>query len=260
MAGGEVTYSTNAASPTVLRRAAPQRTRFGLYRAGVLVAPASATYELRSPSSVVVVAEDTATVAADGSLYYDLVALDLPATLAYGEGYVEIWTPTLTGPPEEVRTYRRAATLGRFELAPPLGEAELVAGAYPDLLLHAGGAFGGTFQPILDQAWGHVLRTLWGKGTPGTVVVDAGDLFDWYRELSLTRIFGALYAADANDRWRTLWTDHRDAERAARSALTLRIDLDHEGPAADLGRVSPATAVHVNAAPRRRLRPRWRTP
>ncbi len=257
MAASETVYSTSAGSPVVLRRASDQRTRFAVYRSGAVVEPDTASYELLDAAGGSVVT-DTAEVDADGSVFYDLGSADLPATLDYGEGYVEVWTLTFAGTEGE-RAYRRPAILGRFELAPPLGEAELVAGAYPDLLVQLGTAFGGSFQPILDQAWAHVLRSLWSRGTPSHLILDSGDLFAWYRELALARIFGALYAADPVDRWRTLRADHVAAEELARTAVKVKIDADNSGTAEDLTARATSRAVHVNAAPQRRrsVRRRW---
>lgn len=248
MAADETVYSVPTASPVVLARGRDQRTRIGAWRAGALVAPDDATYALADGAEELV--SGPAVVAADGSVYRDLVAADLPATLAYGTHYVEIWTLAFPGT-EGTREYRRAATLARFELAPPLGEAELVAGAYPDLLRHATGELGGTYQPILDQAWWSVLRRLWATGTPATLVVESGDLFDWYRELALARIFGALYAADPIDRWRDLRDLHLGQVESARAAARLVVDADTDGAADDLGRRSPVLPVHPNRAPSR---------
>ena len=256
MAASETPYSVPAASPVVYARARAQRDTLPVWRAGELVVPTVVGYRLLSPGGTELVAVAGTEVGGIGGV--SLTAEQLPATLGYGQGYVAEWSLTLEG---VVRVYRRAVTLGRFELAAPLGEAELVAGSYPDLLDHATGAFGGSWQPILDQAWSTILRWLWAQGTPATVIVDAGPLFDWYRDLALHRIFSALYAADPTDRWDRLREQHRIAAELGPSRVKLLEDLDSSGTADDLAQRSPARPIHPNAAPRARWgatsRGRW---
>lgn len=248
MAASEILYSVPAAHPVVYCRGRGQRDTLPVYRSGALVAPTVVGYRLLSPTGAELVAGAGTVVDDVGGV--TLASGDLPATLPYGRGYVAEWSLTLDG---VVRVYRRAVVLGRYELPAPLGEAELVAGSYPDLLVHATGVFGGTWQPLLDDAWGHVLRWLWAQGTPGTVIVDPGSLFDWYRELALFRIFSALYAADPLDRWDRLREQHRQGAELARAAVRVLEDRDSSGTQDDLAQRSAAQQIHPNAAPG----PRW---
>lgn len=250
MAASETVYSVSAGLPRVLARGRDQRTRFVLYDdTGAVVVPSSVTYTLLGPGDVEIVT-GPATLTA-GVAHYDLDAADLPDSLDYGERYAEVWAVAFGGT-EGTRPYRRAVTLGRFELAPPLGQAELVAGAYPDLGAHLVGPLAGSLGDVIAEAWAHVLRTCWRQGTPGTVIVESGDLYDWFRELALSRIFAALYAADPLDRWLTLRDDHRAAAKAAAAGVRLVTDTDSSGTADDAGRRNIAGVVHVNGANRRR--------
>lgn len=247
MAASETDYSVPVSSPRVLARERAQTTRLAVYYDGALVAPSAGTYVLVDPGGVERISGAVSIVSSVAQ--YAIAALDLPASLAYGEGYSERWTLTLGG---VARRYRRSATLGRFELAPPLGVAELVAGEYPDL----GAQFvnwSGSLQALIDAEWQTVLRALWRDGTPSDVLVEPSEVFDWYRHAALARIFKSLLGTQDNPRWDRLYQIHTDEARSARSGLRITVDRDRSGVVDSLGGRSLVQPVQVNAAPTSRL-------
>ena len=249
MAAGETDYSVPVGSPLVLARERAQTTRLAVYRSGALVAPtqSGSTYALVDPGGVELVSG--AVTVASSVATYAIAALDLPSSIAYGEGYSERWTLVLDG---IARRYRRSVTMARFELAPPLGEAELIAGEYPDLSAQFAN-WSGSFQALLDAEWQAVLRALWRDGTPADVLVEPSEVFEWYRHAALARVFKSLLGTQDNPRWDRLYQIHADEARSARSGLRVTVDRDRSGVVDDLAGRALVQPVQVNAAPTSRL-------
>jgi hypothetical protein len=151
-----------------------------------------------------------------------------------------------------VRTVRRIAVLGRFELHPPVNESELVAGEYPDLV-EGLGDYGTSLQPFMDTAWAECLRWLWRHGTPSDLLVDASEVYDWYRHTVLARVFKLQAKMLPGDRVETLWRYHDEKAAAAKSGAVPTVDRDRSGLPDSYARAPVAKTVHVNVSPRRRI-------
>lgn len=256
MAGAETTYVVATSSAVVLERGRAQVSRLRVERDGVTVAPTASgsSYALISPAGVEL-SDATVTINGDDIAEVTIPALDLPSTLGYGLGYSERWTLVLDG---VARSYRRGAVLARFELAPPVSQADLVAGEYPDLVQSLGD-YAADLQEIMDGAWGECLRWLWRQATPAQILVEPSDVFDWYRHEVLSRVFKSQFAGRGNnDRARTLWDYHREAAAAAKAALKPIVDRDHSGVQDSLVGEPVARQIHPNMPPSRRTARPWR--
>lgn len=248
MAAGETPFTILCRSQVVLCRERAQVSRIKAYRDGALVVPSAADYELLDAGGNVI-SDEAPSIAVDGTVSVNIPALDLPSTLAFGEQYQERWILTLGGIP---RTVRRIAILARFELHPPVSEEELVAGEYPDLV-EGLGDYGTTLQPFMDTAWAECLRWLWRQGTPSDLLVDASEVYDWYRHTVLLRVFKLQAKMQPGDRIEGLWRYHEEKATAARQGAAHTVDRDRSGLPDSYAREPAAQVVHVNVMPRRRL-------
>lgn len=252
MTASETLLTLPNARPVVLGRERTQVSKMACYRDGVLVAPSAGTLTLKDPAGATVASPTVTIVSSIAQATYS--AGNLPSTLAFGEGYTEWWDLTV----ETVsRPVRRLVTLARFELHPPMTVLDITEGEYPDLEQQLGDysttASGDTqLQTFMDKAWDHCMRRLWRMGSPAVLLVDSGDVFDWYRHETLQRVFKALLTMQANERWRELWEYHRDEARAAKDGLRPVQDRDQTGIPDNKGRQAVVMSVHPNTPPRRR--------
>jgi hypothetical protein len=251
VAGSETIYTIAAGSPVVLVRGRTQVTRIQATLNGAGVSPTGTVeYELSSPGgSVVSTGSGLITIGVTGICTATVPDTDLTDAWAYGEHYQERWTLTLGSVD---RTVRRLAVLGRFELHPPVSEAELVAGEYPDLA-EGLGDYGTTLQPFMDAAWAECLRWLWRKGTPSDLLVDAGEVYDWYRHTVLARVFKMQSKMQPGASLEALWRYHDEQATAAKNGVAPTIDRDRTGQPDSYARKPLAQTVHVNVSPRRRI-------
>ncbi len=247
MAGSETVYTLGyvpLSAPLVLARGRDFVSSVAVMVDGALTAPSAGTYALYAPNGDLV-DDPTVSVVSDVAR----ATVNVPATFAYGEGYREEWTLTVGG---VVRSFRRQATVARFELHPPVLESELVTQEYPDVVRQMGD-FGTSLQGFLDGAWAYCLRYLWRQGTPADVLCEPSDLYDWYRHEGLGRVFKAFYGSQESQRWLELWRYHEAEALKARSALRVTVDRDRDGVADALGKEAVTLQVHTNSAPRVRL-------
>lgn len=238
MAGSEVVYTVPNLGPVLYERGRAVVTTLPVYRDGELVVPTAGTLTVVDRYGTLVLT-GTVTVPVDRAS----ASMTIPTTTGYGEGYVERWTLTLDG---IVRSFRRSCVVARFEVAPPLGEAELLQ-RYPELLVDVSG-FSTTLQPWLDSAWSFVVRRLVSRGDFVDIVVDSSDLYEWYENEALSRIYAAIWRAGGNqgERLKTLWDYHAGQSKAMETGLRVTVDRDRDGNADSLAKVATAQSIHVN--------------
>jgi hypothetical protein len=201
----------------------------------------------------------------DGPLvvFGDEVGFDLSASttadLSVGQLY-QIRVFPLFGPGDSP-TFRREAVVAPVRLVPPIADADLTVGSYPDLVTLLGdfaatGAGGeSTLQPYIDEAWAWFLRRLFKVGRWPDLLVSTHDAVDVVRERAWFYVFRFLFRAQGGDasRFETLMRDHEKAADREWRALSARWDFNRDGFADSEDRDPGPTAVHVNGAPRRRL-------
>ena len=254
MAGAETNYVFAVRAPILFERGRDNTSKLPVYLEGAAVLPTAGTYSLVDIAGNEVSAPSV-TFGADNIASVTIPAGDLPSTLALGEGYSERWTLTVDG---VVRSLRRDAVVARFEVHPPVSEADIIAGQYPDLLVDLAG-FADSIQPWQDSAWRQVVRTMTRRGDFVDIVCEPSDLYDWYEHAVLERVFRALWkSSNNNDRYHELWVYHRDQAIGAAAGLRLKVDRDRDGLADSLAREPGSRSVHRNLPPRRYTRnPLW---
>lgn len=200
-----------------------------------------------------------ATVDARGGL-----AATIPAGtsdgLQLGQLYQLRWNPTIA-PATQPQRFRREAVVALFRLVPPVADADLTRGSYPDLIENLGGfRFAGangeaTLQPFIDEAWAWVIRRLLRVGRWPDLIVSTHDLVEVTRERSWFLVFRFLFRSSGGDasRFERLMEDHGKQADREWAAMSARWDLNHDGLADSEERDPAAAIVHRNAAPRRRL-------
>lgn len=253
-APGETLYTFRRDSKPVYQRARQNITQMAAYRDGALVAPSAGTYALWRPeddlddgtpiAGTVVVSASVATVTLD--------ALDLPTTEPLGPGWMEIWT--LDMPDGVTYTVRRPVVVGRFQLFPPMTEADLTLGEYPDLTVNLGRNGSTVLQGLMDGAWQMLIRYLEAQGRWGDIIVDSSDVFDWFRHETLRRCFSAMMMRQPNARWEELFAMHRDEAKVAKAGLRITVDRDRDGRADSEGKEAVTKSIVPNVPPRRRAR------
>lgn len=256
MAGAETLYTLVTRGTTFFERGRQTVSSLPVYRDGALVAPTEADCAYLLVDSAGTTIADPAVEVVDDIAQVTIEAADLPSTLTLGVGYAERWTLAL--PDDSVRTVQRQVVLGKFELHPPMDQSELTD-EYPDLLVDFAG-FGSHFQRQLDSAWREVCREITRQGDFPDIYCEPSDLYDWYKQLALERIFRALSKTQSsNQRWFDLWQHHLVQVDRAKSAVRFLPDRDRDGLADSQARESAAKSYHVNVPPTRRPRwdPRW---
>ena len=237
------------------------RIRMALVRDGAPVLPAAAP---TGPGSWKLL-DAAGGVVADGSLVvfaneigFDLSAL---ATSAFeiGQLYQIRFYPTFAIGDEPA--FRREAVVAPFRLVPPIADADLTVGSYPDLVQLLGGfaATGAsgesTVQPYIDEAWAWFLRRLFKVGRWPDLLVSTHDAVDVVRERAWFYVFRFLFRASGGDasRFEVLMRDHEKASDREWRAMSARWDFNRDGLADSEDRAPGPTAIHVNGAPRLRL-------
>ena len=248
----ETAYTARSRAPQVLTRGRDQTTTQELRRSGAIVTPSAGTYTLIGPTGAVVIAEVNVTGIPGGIASMALVAADLPATLAFGEGYRELWKLTVDG---VVRTFPRDAALSLYTLANPVSQADLT-GDYPSLVDQVS-QWATDLQQWIDQAWDYTLRSLFRRSEWPDQIVDESSVFDAVAEESLFRIFRFLANSSKNgERFSVPRDDHKAAAINARAKIRFRADRTNDGVADSLDRESLSTVVHRNSAASS-SRPSW---
>lgn len=239
--------------PDVYERGVKQTATLEAWINGALDPPDSATYSLIKPDGTAQVDAAVAPITASIATY-EIPALSLPSTLAYGELYQARWALTYG---TDVITVRREAAVTSFKLYPPITDGDLVDGEYPDLVEQLGD-YGTHLQKFIDQAYGQFVRKLWKLNYWPDIIVSQHDIVDPVRQLALFLVMKAMYRAQGSDRWEKLMDHHEDAWKAEWSTFGARVDRDHDGLADSVDKTAASTVVHRNMRPRRRVRSnRW---
>ena len=259
MAGSETRYTFWNDCTLFLEIGRANTSQLPMYVGSDLTAPtlAGSSYVLKSPSGETVATKTEGSgltlEGSPGILTAAIDAADLPtATLSEGENYREEWTVVTPG--GESRSIRRTVVLGSFELHPPVREADLVAGEYPDLVTQLGPYTSTGLKPFMDQAWSEVCRKLHRRGISPDILVEPSDVYDLFRHTTYERVFRALLKFQDTERWRELWQFHLGEKRAALAGLGLTVDRDRDGNPDSLEKEGSVAQVHINAPPARRWR------
>lgn len=258
MSSGEILYSARTQFPDSIVDGRDNTLALEVRRDGGIVTPdAAGTFTLLNDAGDVVVTKP-ATIAVSGRLEAVVLATDMSTFGAtVGELYQTRWTPTMPGE-SDARTFRREAVITPLRLYPPVSEVD-IEGLYPDISDQLG-QFASNLQTWLDQAWGYVLRRLLKNGRWPDLLVSTHDAFDVVMERTIWTVYRFLFSkATGSNRFETLMKDHEQAWKGEWATFSGRWDEDADGLAEDLDREAANLSVHINAAPRRRLRrdSRW---
>lgn len=172
---------------------------------------------------------------------------NIPATLALGEGYREVWSLTVDGVSRE---YTRPVILARYAYTCPVTQADLTS-EYPDLdaMLRTDDA--DSLQPFIDAAHADIVRMLLRDGVLPETLVDPDASFEATRELALYKVWRFASANLGKDSSAArLAADHKSAAAKAYTTIRSRLDLDLDG-AADSDDRHPIPAVASANTPRR---------
>jgi len=244
----EVGAAFRVRAPEVYERGAVHVTRLEARLAGELVAPASATFVLRSPTGASV-SSGSATITASVATF-EVPAASLPATLAYGPGYVEEWDVTLsTG---RVYKPRRDAYLARRALHCPVTQTDLL-GSNPELQRALGSA-ADSFDGWIDEVWADTLIKLRGSGTWPEQIVEISSLAPYVRFAALTAVYRNL--SISNERYARAHDEHKRLAADAWRDVRFSVDHDEDGTPdnAALLRGAEGVIVRSSAPPMRHRR------
>ena len=157
-------YSANIRMFELLQRAKAQTTTIKIYRDGAQIVPASGTYTLQKPNGQNVVNGGVVAIDGNGTCSYTHTAPQLPDTLVLGEGYMQLWSITISG---EVYTFRRMVSLVLQKLFPVISDADLTA-VYSNLDDSRPSNLT-SYQSYIDDAWYTILRKIRGMISGRTV-------------------------------------------------------------------------------------------
>lgn len=208
-----------------------------------LVAPASGTFTLRSPTGATV---STSSVTITGSVATATVPSgDLPATLAYGDGYTEEWDLVIAG---VTTTARREAYVARRALHCPVTQADLES-RHPRLATLMGTA-ASDLQSFIDEAWGATLQKLTSAGRWPESVVEPTSLRGYVQAHALYLIFRSMLTSTQAgvDRYASLAEGYRIEAAALWADVRFRSDTDQDGTVDDLNRRGASQVVRRSAS------------
>lgn len=214
----EIGAAFRVRAPEVYERGAAHVSRLEARLNGEIVTPSAAvTCVLRSPTGASV-SSGTATTTG-GVPAFETSAGSLPATLAYGPGYVEEWNVEING-----TTYRprRDAYLARRALHCPVTQTDLL-GSNPELERALGSAVA-SFDGWIDEVWADTLIKLRGTGTWPEQIVEVSSLAPYVRFASLAAVFRNLTIS--NERYARAHEEHK--RLAADAWRDVRFSVDHD--------------------------------
>ncbi|MBM4369806.1 MAG: hypothetical protein FJ102_26585, partial [Deltaproteobacteria bacterium] len=191
-----------------------------------------------------------AVTVASSVAHYDLVAGDLPATLALGHGYKEAWKLVL--PDGTTRSFYRDAALVLHAAYPVITDLDLEA-VYSDLSSQRSATVA-SFQAYIDEAWKRILGRLESQGVFPEHVVSTWSLREVHLELSL-HLACLDFGRAAGGRWLDLAAAHKKEFEMAWSRLKFVRGTGADGQADGDGQKPASKGVtFLNASPRRRWR------
>lgn len=216
--------SAGIAYPSLIVRATDTPVAFPIYRDGALVAPTSGTYTLKGPSGTAVVTH--AVTIASSIATYTIPAASLPASLALGEGYIEVWSLSFSGE-TAARVFTRTAALALCPIYPVVSDADLIA-EYGPLADQYTGTFT-TYQGSIDQAWKQILSRLIDEGRLPYMIRTPDALRQAHLHLSLSKVFqGFGLNADGNHYRELCKEENRKYDEAFRR-MSVQLDQAQTG-------------------------------
>jgi len=241
----EAGHSYSVRTTTVLARSRANPLAIRDEINGAAVSPTSGVFELIGPDGSVVSTGATAT--AGGVTTYTVPSVDLPTTLAFGEGYREVWTLTYAGPTTYIAT--RPAVLAKYPLVCPVTQTGLQA-VMPNLSDLMRGTTT-TLQPFIDTAWIDMVNRMMADGVLPSAIVDVNQVESHLKYASLGNAFNAFAVANPqNETWYRMARDYeRKAETAYQTIARSRTDADQDGIADSTDRASVAAVMRLRGAP-----------
>lgn len=251
-ASGETAYTFRALAPDVLQWGRDNVVALTIWRDGAQVVPTSATVQVLDRSGAVAVATTAATVGADGTIRYTILAAVLPTSDAniLGQGWRLIWAVTISS--GVVRTVDRMVDVARYPLYCPITDDDLITGYYPNLAAHKGGS-PASFQGFIDEVWRNARSAFRAAGKFEYLFKNAEAI----REPLIHAALGAAFrswsmGAGQRGNYLELAIYHEAKAPAEWSKVALAVDWDGDGIVDDLSeRTSPSTMITFGGAPRR---------
>lgn len=254
MSAAELSYTFRTAYPDRLQRGRGVVVSMPVYRSGALVAPtqAGSLFSFLDPSGTAIVDEAAVTVTASIATYA-LTSTHLADTLAFGEGYQEVWKLIL--PDGTTRTVDREAAVSLRPLVPVVTDAD-IQGEYPEIYTLLGETQS-SLQGWLDSAWKRILGRLIAEGHNPDNIKSHWSFRNPHMDLTASLFFRRLAAARKNqESYLQLAETHMAAYEAAWKGLNWTTDDDGDGRVDDPSkrRAGGSGIVHVNVPPTRHPR------
>lgn len=256
----EPLYSIRTPYPDVLTVDRDNEVAWALYRDGEVVAPDSATWSLLAPDGTEVASDASVSPGADGVCRITITAATLPsATIAKGEGYQQVFTPTIDG--KVYGPFDRETAVSLRPLYPVITDADLLD-EFPTLAQHRGSS-ATSFQQWIDAAWKRIIGRLIAEGHMAYLIKSS-----WAFRLAHLELARALFERHVTRQLKRTGSPEDDEKlfgpyEAAWSQISFAVDGDHDGRVDDTTkRESPGAAmVHRNQSPKgfrgRRRDARW---
>jgi hypothetical protein len=233
MSSAETDYSFRPFYPDPLVRARAQTVAIEVWRSGALVAPteAGSTFKLYErgedlDTGTPLISKSVA-VGTKGYASVSVLAADLPDTLAFGRGYLELWHLVL--PDGSSRDISRPAALVRHPLHPTLVESDFDPRA--ELAAHRKAGIT-SWQTYMDQAWSTILAELEEDAAWPEQIWNSGALWRLHKRLTLLEIYTS-FARSQGGRWLDLVAGEEKAVEFAWRKLKVAVDGDQDGHAED---------------------------
>lgn len=229
--------------PTVLRRGADAALTMESRVAGERVHVSGGTFALTGPTGATL---SSGSVGHTGGVAsFTVPSSALPDTLAFGEGYREVWTLTTT---DGTVIATRPAILARYALACPVTQETLEA-SLPDLSDLMRGSVD-HLQTFIDTAWVDAVNRLLAAGVIPEHVVDVNQLDKPIRCAALAEAFRYFSVANPQvERWPQLAEGYRKESEAAWATFARsRMDADQDGNADNQNRASVGGVMRTNGS------------
>lgn len=249
---GETTYTFRSSAPDVLQRGRQNTVSMRVYHSGAEVTPATWTFSLLDPGGTEIASANGTSSVASATVE----AAELPATVATGEGYQEVWVIGITAGP--TLTVDREAAVGVRPIYPVVTDLDLSA-SYPDLAQIRGVSLS-SLQGFLDEAWKRIVYRWIVAGGLTYQVKSAWVFREPHIELTMSLFFGFLAKSQqGRGSYMELAEKHTAAFERAWRQMSHTLDIDGDGRVDDTGRRKGGTLLHPNAAARAILPrdPRW---
>ena len=232
----DIGHTFRVRAPSVYERGVAQTVSMECRLAGSLVAPASGTMTLRSPTGstvwtgAVTITSGIARAAVDA----------LAATVAYGDGYREEWSLVI----DNVTTVgAREAYVARRALHCPVTQADLES-RHPRLATLMGTA-ASDLQSFVDEAWSACLQKLTSAGRWPESIVEPTSLRGYVQAHALYLIFRSMLTSTQAgvDRYAALAEGYRIEAASLWADVRFRADTDQDGTADNADRRGAAQVV-----------------